>query len=332
MASRSLRALLRCSSFLVLLLLLASCRPVVTFTGASVLDDQGNQYGVLEWNVTGEASDEFQLTGVSIEPDIGAVDSAGYLEVFPQQTTTYTLTAYSIGPNNTIYNARHSVTIHIGPRIDYDLVLDSQLRACLESTGFTHVEQFSAIYCVGQDIAQLDGIEQFVAAQSVSLDRNRILDLAPLALLPHLNLVSVTSNSLDSLDALVASVSIRNIVATDNRIADVSALAGMTQLTSLALDNNRLDAMSGLELLAGLQALSVTGNQIADVTALGALVELRALDFSFNPVALGVPALNTLRAAVAIRSEGNGSVRCLDYANLLLALGPVVIFDKCRLF
>ena len=322
------------SRLLVLLLLfpLASCKPSITFTGESILDAQGNEYGLLEWNVTGKETDEFQLTGVSIEPDIGPVDPSGAVEVFPTQTTTYTLTAYSVGPNNIIYNAIHSVTIHIGPRIDYSLIEDANLRACLQETGFTHVEQFVAIYCLERDIRRLEGIEQFTDVQSVSLDYNRVEDLTPLTALPRLNLVSLSSNQLARLDGLTGSASLRNIVAVNNRIDDVSALAAMPGLISLALDNNLLFDTVGLESLTALQGLSLTRNQIADVAGLAALTELRALDFSHNPVTAGVPALNTLTRAVAIRSEGNGRVRCLDYANLLLALGPVVIFDQCRLF
>ena len=314
------------------LFLLASCKPVILFTGNSLLDEQENEYGVLTWSVTSKDSDDFQLTGVTIEPGIGAVEAAGSINVFPEVTTTYTLTAYAIGPNNTIYNDRRSVTIHIGPRIDYSLIVDPALRACLESTGFTHIEQFTAVYCVNQGITQLDGIEQFVNVESVALDLNQIGDLAPLTLLPALNLVSVSGNQLVRLDALVASTTLRNIVALNNQIDDVSALAGMPQLLSLALDNNLLFDTIGLESLTGLQALSITQNQLADVTGLGALNELLALDISHNPVTAGVPALRTLTKATVIRSEGNGGVRCLDYANLILALGPVVIFDRCRLF
>ena len=200
------------------------------------------------------------------------------------------------------------------------------------TTGFTHVEQFDAIYCVNQHITRLDGIEQFTDALSVSLDLNQVTDLSPLTQLPRLNLVSVSGNQLTRLDGLVGSTSIRNIVASNNQIDDVSALAGMPQLTSLALDNNALFDTVGLADLSGLQALSLNYNQIDDVTALGGLVLLQALDISHNQLTTGVPALKTLTHAVAIRSEGNGRVLCLDYANLLLALGPVVIFDKCRLF
>lgn len=314
------------------LVLLASCKPVISFTGSSLLDEQGNEYGVLSWHITSKDTDDFQLAGVTIEPGIGAVEPVGSLEVYPAQTTTYTLTAYSLGPNNTIYNDTRSVTIHIGPRVDFDLVEDPALRACLEDTGFTHIEQFTVIYCVARGIESLAGIEQFVAAQSASLDFNRIADLTPLAALPNLGIVSITSNDLVSLDALASSSSVHSIIAFDNAIADVSVLAGMSQLRSLVLDDNRLDDFSGLETLTMLQALSVKRNGLTDVSGLANLAGLRALDFSYNPVTTGVPALSSLRSAVAIRSEGNGSVRCLDYADLVLALGPVVIFDKCRLF
>ncbi len=320
--------------FLVVLaaVVLSSCKPAVTFTGQSLLDDSGNEYGELTWNVTGKESDEFQLTGVTIEPDIGAVEASGTLQVFPTQTTTYTLTAYASGSNNAVYNSVRQVTIHIGPRADFSLVEDPALRDCLEDTGFTHLEQFDVIYCLDRGIESLAGLEQFTQTRSVSLDNNAVAHLSPLAQMPLLNTLSISNNALEALDALAASDTLRNIVAYNNRISDVTALAGMPQLLTLALDQNQFTDASSLALLQQLQGLSLARNRITDVTALGALNGLLALDISHNGTTTGIPALRTLTHASAIRSEGNGGVRCLDYANLILAVGPVVIFDKCRIF
>ena len=317
---------------LLLLFLLTSCKPVATFTGQSLLDDQGNEYGLLSWSITGKDSDQYQLSGVSIEPDIGAVDASGSLEVYPTTTTTYQLTVYATGPNNTVYNSVYHATIHIGPRVDYDQIQDTGLHQCLEKTGFTHLEQFDAIYCVGQNIHSLAGIEQFSMTQSVSLDNNRIGDLTPLASMPQLNVVSLSNNGLTGLDTLAGSTSIHNIVAFHNQIADVSALTAMPQLLNLSLDENLLTDADALAGLAQLQGLSLARNQITDVTPLGSLTGLLALDISDNGVASGIPALKTLTRASVIRSAGNNQVRCIDYANLILALGPVVIFDTCKLF
>ncbi|HVL00576.1 MAG TPA: hypothetical protein VM553_12230 [Dongiaceae bacterium] len=324
----------RLSSLLLLLttLLLSSCKPVVTFTGQSLLDKNGNEYGQLTWSITGEVDDEFQLTGVQIEPDIGAVDAEGTLKVYPTQTTTYRLTAYASGPNNTVFNTVRSVTIHIGPRVNYNLVTDTSLRACLKETGFTHLEQFDVIYCLDRSIRSLAGLEQFDLTRSVSLDNNAITNLTPLTQMPLLNSVSVSNNRLTSLDALANSSAIRNIVAYNNQITDPSGLAGMSQLLTLALDQNRISDATTLAGLPQLQGLSVARNQITNVAPLNTLKGLLALDVSHNGVTSGITALRTLTKASVIRSEGNGGVRCIDYASLTLALGPVVIFDKCKLF
>lgn len=320
--------------FFILLttLLLSSCKPVVTFTGQSLLDASGNEYGQLTWNITGETDDEFQLTGVTIEPDIGAVEPEGSLKVYPTETTTYRLTAFASGPNNTVFNTVRTVTIHIGPRADFSLVNDTALRACLKETGFTHLEQFDVIYCLDRNIRSLTGLEQFALTQSVSLDNNAVADLTPLTQMPLLHTVSLSNNGLTSLDALAASETIRNIAAYNNSISDPSALAAMPQLLSLALDQNLIADATTLAGLQQLQGLSLARNQITNVTPLGALNGLLALDISRNGVTTGMTALRTLTDASLIRSEGNGGVRCIDYATLVLALGPVVVFDKCKLF
>lgn len=317
---------------LLSLLLLTSCKPVITFTGQSLVNAQGNEFGRLTWTVQGEESDQFQLTGVTIEPGIGAVEASGSLAVYPTQTTTYTLTAFASGPNNTIYNTVKKATIYVGPRVNYSQVQDAQLRACLQDTGFTHLEQFDVMYCLDRNIRSLAGLQQFSQTRSVSLDNNAITNLAPLAQMRALHTLSISNNALATLDGLAASNSIRTIVAFNNRLTDVSALAAMPQLLNLALDSNQLQDASPLASLQQLQSLSLARNQIANVAPLGALTGLLALDISHNGVNAGVTSLRTLTKASAIRSSGNGGVRCIDYANLLLALGPVVIFDNCKLF
>ena len=150
--------------------------------------------------------------------------------------------------------------------------------------------------------------------------------------MPLLNTLSISNNGIATLDALTGSTALRNIVAYNNQISDVAMLANMPQLLTLALDQNRFSDASSLAFLQQLQGLSVARNQLVNVAPLGALSGLLALDISHNGTTTGIPALRALTHASAIRSEGNGGVRCIDYATLVLTLGPVVIFDKCRLF
>ncbi|MBA55870.1 MAG: hypothetical protein CMK89_15555 [Pseudomonadales bacterium] len=324
--------LIRSISALFLIVLLQGCGPTSEFSAESLLDRNLQEYGVISWRADEEAVDGFYIERLSISPDIGEVGFTGSIEVFPTQTTTYTLLVQTRNENGLVYDYTRKATVHVGARVNYDLVQDDNLRACLSENGATHLEQFEVIYCLDRDIEQLAGIEQFQLTQSVSLDNNQISDFSPLTELPLLKSVSVSGNDLTTLDAFSASTSIRNIAAHNNQIFDLSALASMPQLLNLTLDNNGITDVTPLQSIPFLQGLSLSYNLIEDVSPLAINTELLALDISNNPVNSGITTLKTLTKASVIRSEHNGDVLCLDYAKLVLSLGPVVLFDQCRLF
>ncbi|RLT94204.1 leucine-rich repeat domain-containing protein [Ketobacter sp.] len=322
----------RTLSVVFVIALLQGCGPSSEFEAQSLLDNNQQEFGVLSWQADTETVDGFHIERLSISPDIGEVDFNGSLLVYPSQTTTYTLLVETRNDNGLVYDYTRKATVYVGARVDYDLIEDDNLRACLAENGATHLQQFDVIYCLDRGIAQLTGIEQFQLTQSVSLDNNLLTDLSPLTALPALKVVSVSGNELDTLDSLSLSTSVRNIVAHNNRLFDLSALSQMPQLVNLALDNNQISDLGPLQTIPQLQGLSVSHNRIEDVSPLTLNTELLALDFSNNPVRTGITALSTLTKATLIRSENNGAVLCLDYARLVLNLGPVVLFDQCRLF
>lgn len=317
---------------LLVVALLQGCGPTSEFSAQSLLDINQQEYGVLSWRADEAAVDGFYIERLSISPGIGEVDFTGSIEVFPTQTTTYTLLVETRNDNGLVYDYTRKATVHVGDRVDYDLIEDDNLRACLSENGATHLQQFEVIYCLDRNIEQLAGIEQFQLTQSVSLDNNQIQDFSSLTALPLLKSVSVSGNDLTTLDAFALSTSIRNIVAHNNQIFDLSALASMPQLLNLTLDNNQITDVTPLQSINFLQGLSLSYNLIEDVSPLAANTELLALDISNNPVNTGITQLSTLTKASVIRSENNVDVLCLDYARLVLSLGPVVLFDQCRLF
>ncbi|MBC8165841.1 MAG: OmpA family protein [Bryobacteraceae bacterium] len=70
-------------------------RPVVASFEAEPATIERGQPATLRWSVTGETTD------IRIEPAIGTVNASGTRQVFPGNTTTYTLTASGPGGNVT---------------------------------------------------------------------------------------------------------------------------------------------------------------------------------------------------------------------------------------
>jgi peptidoglycan-associated lipoprotein len=73
----------------------APAKPVVASFEAEPGTVERGQAATLRWNVTGETSE------IRIEPAIGSVNATGNRQVFPGNTTTYTLTASNAGGSAT---------------------------------------------------------------------------------------------------------------------------------------------------------------------------------------------------------------------------------------
>lgn len=311
------------------LILLTGCTPQVNFDGFSLIDDEGLQYGELEWQIAASSDGTTIPTRVTIEPNIGEVDFIGSMTVYPEQTTTYTLKAEAERTDGGLWSTLIKVTIYIGPRVDYSLFTDDNLLDCLEETGFTHIEQFTTLLCFGRDIENLEGIQQLTALTTISLDKNPITDFSPLGELPLLNTLSMSNSGISDLSSFPYIASLVNLSLYDNNISDVRPLQINSQLINLSLYNNTISDVSQFQPFTNLDSLFLKNNLITNVSALSQNTNLRALDLSNNQVSDGVIELETLSGVLALDLRENKPTSCIEYAQLFLKLGPVLLFNQC---
>ena len=320
------------SSILMLfsIFFLTGCNPEVIFNGESLVNEEGAQYGQLTWMVSPSSGGTMVPTRVTIEPGIGDVEFDGTATVYPEETTTYTLKADAMNEDGGIWNTITKVTIHIGPRVDFDLFEDINFRACLEETGFTHIEQFGTLLCFDRGITNLEGIQQLSAATSASLDLNSIVDYSPLSALPALTTLSLSSSNISDLTSFTLIPSLTTLVLHNNQISDVSALISNPQLINLTLSNNLISDVSQFLPFTALESLLLQKNVIEDVTSLSFNTGLRVLNLADNLINEGVLELQSLNQVLLLDLKGNNQVSCIEYAQLFLQIGPVMQFDQCR--
>ena len=183
-----------------LILTLVACQAEIDFTIEQKIDSSGNDYATISWDV--QPQGDVTPTRVTLEPGFGDVDFTGSVDVFPEETTQYRFTVYAEFPDGGIANTVVKGTMHVGPRINYDLFVDPQFRACVESTGFTHVAQFTTLICQDRGISSILGIQQLTNLQIVTLDLNNIEDLSVLSSLSKVHTLSVTNNELEDISSL----------------------------------------------------------------------------------------------------------------------------------
>jgi len=311
-------------------LFLTGCNPEVIFNGESLVDEEGVQYGQLTWGVSESAGGTMVPTKVTIEPGFGEVDFSGSATVYPEETTTYTLKADAENEDGGIWNTITKVTIHIGPRVDFDLFEDANFRTCLEETGYTHIEQFVTLLCFDRGITNLEGIQQLSAVTSASLDINSITDYAPLGALTALTTLSLTSSNISDLTSFSLIPALTTLILHDNQISDATPLMSNPQLINLTLSNNLISDASQFQSFTALESLLLQKNVIVDAEPLSFNTGLRVLNLADNQINDGVLELQTLNRAVLLDLKGNNQVSCIEYAQLFLQLGPVMQFNQCK--
>ena len=115
------------------------------------------------------------------------------------------------------------------------------------------------------EIADITPLANLADLRYLSLAHNTVADLAPLELLP-LYYLALDSNSLCELSALPKSL--HWLYLTDNCLSDITPLADLTRLRGLQLDGNSIYSLAPLAAMKFLLYLHVNDNQIADLSSL----------------------------------------------------------------
>lgn len=169
------------------------------------------------------------------------------------------------------FNSRAELPPAFGP------VEDPNLRACIEqraaSYGYERPEDFSILHC--DEVSSLDGLQQLVNLDVLSLGRSDFDDLSPVNALVGLGNISLkwnTSNDLTALRNNTSLLSIDYLGAQNPTPESMAAIAQLPQLNRLelgSLDDEAMD-VSRLSALSSLRALMLSGIEVVNAQALAA--------------------------------------------------------------
>ena len=148
------------------------------------------------------------------------------------------------------------------------------------------------------DLAPLAGL---TSLEMLSLARNRIGDnaLSTVSRLTGLEVLSLAGNALDDLVPLGDLTRLRVLDIASTTTKDISWLDGLSQLEGLYLGDNAVEDISALSGLSRLKWLLLGGNGIGDISPLSSLTALEALSLRSNAVGdltplVGLTELETL--------------------------------------
>jgi hypothetical protein len=136
------------------------------------------------------------------------------------------------------------------------------------------LKNISQVVGKGKGIKSLEGLQHCKALMKLDLEKNEIVDLAPIRELKLLQSVDLASNKIVSLEPLTGLIAIQYLHIANNAIEDIGPLRGMVKLQSLYASGNKIKKLEPIFGLKKLWSLDVSGSPVEDVSG---IAELRGL-------------------------------------------------------
>lgn len=176
------------------------------------------------------------------------------------------------------------------------VIEDDSLAACIntklgraatvEITNTDLVALDNDLWCQGQGIASLEGLQGATNLKWINFGSNSIVDATPLSGLTQLWKLELNNNQLTTLEALRPLTNLQQLRVDYNseELSSLEPLAGLTQLTNLDVNVSSVSDLSPLSGLTNLTDLSVNNSAVVDVRPLAGLAQLSYLALSGNDI------------------------------------------------
>ncbi len=162
-----------------------------------------------------------------------------------------------------------------------------------EIEGLSEAQGLIALELDGNQIQVLDGLENCLTLQRISLRSNRIHQIQGLDALRQLQFINLAQNQVALIEGLEHLVKLEKVILRNNRIEQVEGLDALVNLSFLDIGHNSIEQINGLDTLHSLQVLDLSGNKINCLEGLSSLGNLKELDLSDNEIT-GISGLESL--------------------------------------
>ena len=177
------------------------------------------------------------------------------------------------------------------------------------------LEGLTELYAAGQKIWSLEGLAYATRLQALNLQKNRFIDITPLAHLMDLKRLYLSDNEITDLTPLARLTGLEVLDLDDNRIVDLTPLAHLMDLKRLYLSDNEITDLTPLARLTGLEVLTLAYNQGVDIKGLSSLTGLKRLHLYRSEIIDAAP-LAHLTGLEALILRGNRIGDLTPLANL----------------
>ncbi len=166
------------------------------------------------------------------------------------------------------------------------IVLDNAFY--LEDLSFLKgLSKLTHLYINMSSLASLEGIEEAVSLQSLTVNQSLLLDdfeKVDFGNLEKLVMVDLSRNLIEEYPDFSNCKTLTYLALDTNKISDISSLGGCKALNILTVSQNQITDLSAVSVLENLVLLYASENEISDVTPLIPLKNLEVLDLDGNQV------------------------------------------------
>ncbi len=206
-----------------------------------------------------------------------------------------------------------------------DQALEEAVRAELDlPTGeitVANMESLKELKASDSGIASLDGLEYASNLEYLSLGKNQISDISPLADLHTLKNLHLQDNQLSDITPLEKLVNVYDLSLSNNQVSDISPLEGMAALKYLNLCENQITDISPLAELSNLHSIFIRNNEISEIPplpGLTGLINIYLHDNQVNDIS-SLAKLDTLKS-ICLRNNQVSDISPLKDLNNLIHL------------
>ena len=298
----------------------------------NVIAATGDAVAAVSWDAVGGA-DSYNLywsttSGTGTDGTLIGGVSSGYIHRGLTNATAYYYVVTAVNTDGESEPSAEATATPIFILLSSLSFPDTNLANCVTGGPDTYVSDLTSLFCTGQGITDLIGIEALTNLTYLGLNWNLISDLSALASLTGLTLLSVEHNNISNVSALASLTSLINLSLDFNSVGNVSALASLTGLTNLVLNNNtNISDVSALASLTNLTTLGLFNNAVIDVSPLASLVNLTGLDLGGNNV-IDVSALAFLVNLTYLALGTNNVIDVSPLASLTGITGGLDLYNN----
>ncbi len=195
-------------------------------------------------------------------------------------------------------------------------IVDKNIKDIRDLQGLENNLEIEVLTLGQNSISEIEGLQSLKNLRVLELGGNKISKISNLDNLPRLEKLILRDNIISKIEGLSSLKNLRELLLRKNKIEEINGLENLSKLDYLDVSNNRILEIKGLERLRNLGVLILNNNLISEITGLESLRNLGILELHNNQIS-EVKGLENLLNLTCLDLSNNPITEIKGLENLL---------------